>query len=292
MSLKSRLQKNPILLAPGVYDGLSALAAEQAGAEALYLSGASLVYTRLGRPDIGLAGLSEVAETVGLIRDRVALPLIVDADTGFGNALNVERCVRMLERAGANAIQLEDQTSPKRCGHLDGKMLVGAGEMVGKVKAACDARASEETVIIARTDAVAVEGLEAALHRAALYADAGADMLFVEALRGDADMKQAVATLGPRAKLMVNMVEGGKTPIRDAATLEALGFSLVIFPGGLVRAVARTMRDYFCSLMANGSTDPFRNRMFDFDQLQDMIGLPELLARGKAYDADDEGRGR
>ncbi|MDQ4061996.1 MAG: isocitrate lyase/PEP mutase family protein, partial [Pseudomonadota bacterium] len=157
-SLKTRLQEPRILLAPGIFDALSALLAENAGAEALYLSGASIAYTRLARPDIGLVSMTEVAETIALIRDRVAVPLIVDADNGFGNALNVERTVRAFERAGANAVQLEDQAYPKRCGHLSGKVLIPAAEMAGKIKAALDARASAETLVVARTDAIAVEG--------------------------------------------------------------------------------------------------------------------------------------
>src|SRR5690349_15951093 len=178
-SLLNRLAHKPIVIAPGVYDPLTALLAEQARFEALYVSGAAIAYTRLARPDIGLVSMTEVAETVTLIRDRVGAHLIVDADTGYGNALNVERTVRLFERAGANAIQLEDQDFPKRCGHLDGKTLIPAHEMAGKIKAAVDARHSRDTLVIARTDAVAVEGFEPAIARAAAYRDAGADVLFV-----------------------------------------------------------------------------------------------------------------
>jgi 2-methylisocitrate lyase-like PEP mutase family enzyme len=165
LTLSARLACPPILIAPGVYDALTALIAERSGFEALYVSGAGIAYTRLGRPDIGLVGMSEVVQTVALIRDRVSAHLIVDADTGYGNALNVQRTVRLLERAGASAIQIEDQDFPKRCGHLDDKALVTAQEMAGKIKAAVDARASSETLIIARTDAVAVEGFDRALAR-------------------------------------------------------------------------------------------------------------------------------
>src|SRR5437867_5628082 len=168
-SLRARLSRPPIVVAPGVYDALTALIASEASFDTLYVTGAGLAYTRLGRPDIGLVSLSEVVDTVVLIRDRVASALIVDADTGYGNALNVRRTVRLLERAGANAIQIEDQDFPKRCGHLDGKVLIPAGEMVGKIKAALDARRSRETLVIARTDAVAVEGLERATERAERY---------------------------------------------------------------------------------------------------------------------------
>ncbi len=261
--LRDRLRERRILIAPGIYDGLSALLAERAGAEAVYLSGASIAYTRFGRPDIGLVDMTEVAQTLTAIRERCALPIVVDADTGFGNALNVRRTVRSFERAGADAIQLEDQTLPKRCGHLAGKSLVSAEEMVGKIKAAQDARRNAETLIIARSDAIAVEGLEAALARAAAYAEAGADLLFVEAPQSREDMARIVAELGGQVPLLANMVEGGKTPPLSAAELEDLGFDLVIFPGGLVRAFVAMAQDYFAALLANGSNRPFGDRMVE-----------------------------
>lgn len=288
MSLRERLSRRPILLAPGIFDALTALLAEQAGFEAIYLSGASVAYTRLGRPDIGLLTASELENTLANIRERVSLPILVDADTGFGNALNVRRTVRMLERAaagGALAIQLEDQTLPKRCGHLDGKSVVPVGEMVGKIKAALDERRESETVIIARTDAAAVEGLDAALDRAEAYVDAGADMLFVEALRSEADMRAAVARMAGRVPLMANMVEGGKTPLLTADALEALGFSLVIFPGGLVRAQTFGARLYFQELRRNGTTTGLADRMLDFDGLNEVIGTPEMLSLGRRYES-------
>ncbi len=283
-SLKSRLSEVPILVAPGVYDALTGLIAEQAGAEAVYLSGASIAYTRFGRPDIGLVSMSEVADTLAALRDRIALPVVVDADNGFGNALNVQRTVRVFERMGANAIQLEDQTMPKRCGHLEGKRLISAAEMAGKIRAACDARQSEETLIVGRTDAIAVEGLEAALGRAETYVEAGADILFIEAPQSIADMETVVEKFRGRVPLMANMVEGGRTPMMDAAALERLGYSLVIFPGGIVRTIAATARDYYANLVDNGSNQAFRNRMLDFNGLNDVIGTGRMLAEGKRYD--------
>ena len=287
LSFRSRLRDPGIVVAPGVYDALSAALAAAAGFEALYLSGASIAYTRLGQPDIGLVSMTEVAETLALIRDRVDLPVIVDADTGYGNALNVQRTMRLFERAGAMAIQLEDQTFPKRCGHLKDKALIPADEMAGKIRAAVDARRSDKTLIIARTDAIAVEGFDPAIARAAQYLDAGADMLFVEAPRDDKQLGAVTAALGGRAPLMANMVEGGQTPLIGADRLEALGFSLVIFPGGAVRALTRTLGDYYRSLHAHGTTAPFRDRMLDFAQLNELLGTEALLAAGRRYEEDE-----
>lgn len=285
MTLKQRLQGTGIVTAPGVYDAFSALLVEQAGFQAAYLSGASIAYTRFGRPDIGFLSLDDVASVTRNIRERCpTLPLIVDADTGFGNALNVMQTVRVLERAGATAIQLEDQAMPKRCGHLDGKSVISAAEMAGKIRAACDARRHPDTLIVARTDAVAVEGMDAALERAERYADAGADVLFVEALRSREDMSVAIARLGGRAPLLANMVEGGKTPVLPAQELQDIGFRIAIFPGGTVRALSFAMRDYLRSLHANGTTTPYLDRMLSFQALNDVIGTPEMLALGKQYE--------
>ncbi|MCP5269879.1 MAG: isocitrate lyase/PEP mutase family protein [Burkholderiaceae bacterium] len=282
--MKARLQEPRPLLVPGIYDALSALIAEQAGFEALYLSGASIAYTRLGRSDVGLTTATEVADTLAHITERVRTPVIVDADTGFGNALNVQRTVRAFERAGAAMIQLEDQTFPKRCGHLDGKGVVPVAEMQGKLRAALDARRSDATLILARTDALAVEGLDAALDRAEAYLACGVDALFIEALRTPADMDAACDRFAQRVPLLANMVEGGKTPVQSAAELGARGFRIVIFPGGTARAVAHTLQGYYASLAAHGSTGPWRERMLDFDGLNRVIGTPALLAAGRRYE--------
>jgi 2-methylisocitrate lyase-like PEP mutase family enzyme len=285
-TLRSRLARKPIVVAPGVYDPFTALVATQAGFDTLYVSGAAIAYTRLGRPDIGLVSMTEVTETLALIRDRVTANLVVDADTGYGNALNVVRTVREFERAGAAAIQLEDQDFPKRCGHLDGKSLVPMEEMCGKIRAAVDTRRSRETLIVARTDAVAVEGLPHALERAAAYREAGADVLFVEAPKTRDELASIVSQLGNALPLLANMVEGGKTPTLPANELERIGFSIVIFPGAIVRAFGYMASEFYGSLAAHGSNEPYRNRMLDFKGINELIGTPEMIALGQRYETD------
>ncbi|MDF3885397.1 isocitrate lyase/PEP mutase family protein [Cupriavidus basilensis] len=281
--LEHRLREPRVLLAPGVYDAFSALLAAQAGFEALYLSGAAVAYTQLGRSDVGLTTATETADIVGRITDRVDVPLIVDADTGYGNALNVIRTVRSLERAGAAMIQIEDQTFPKRCGHLDNKRVVSTAEMCGKLKAALDSRASPRTLILARTDAVAIEGLDAAIERAEAYVECGVDALFIEALRTEEDMALVCERFAGRIPLLANMVEGGKTPVQSAAALGNRGFRIVIFPGGVVRFLGAQMKHYYSTLLEHGTTAPMRDAMLDFDGLNAVIGTPELIARGQRY---------
>jgi len=284
-TLRRRLARKPIVVAPGVYDALTAHLAERAGFSTLYFSGAAIAYTRLGRPDIGLVGMSEVADTISMISDRVRADLVVDADTGYGNALNVGRTIRLFERAGARAIQLEDQAFPKRCGHLDNKSLIPSDEMVGKIKAALDARRSRETLVIARTDAVAVEGFDRAVARAVSYRDAGADILFIEAPKTRAELQRIPPAVG-NVPLMANMVEGGKTPPLNAAELEAIGFSLVIFPGAIVRVLARAANEFYATLAAKGTSGSFQDRMYDCTAFNDVIGTPEMIALGKQYEAN------
>jgi 2-methylisocitrate lyase-like PEP mutase family enzyme len=281
--LKSIITKET-LLAPGIYDALSGLIAEQSGARAVYLSGASIAYTRFGRSDVGLVSVSEVHDTLAAVTDRIQIPVIVDADTGFGNALNVQRTIRNFERAGAAAIQIEDQSFPKRCGHLDGKILIKRDEMVGKVKAAVDARTASDTLIIARTDARAVEGLQEAIDRAHAYQEAGADILFIEAPRSFDEMKTIRKSFHVSIPLLANMVEGGKTPVKTAKDLKKIGFNIIIFPGGAVRAVTFQLQEYYAGLLKNGSNSKFSKKMHDFDSLNAVIGTPELLKVGKKYE--------
>ena len=283
-TLRERISRDNILLTPGIFDAFGAMMAERAGFEALYLSGASIAYTKLGRPDIGLITAEELANVVGAIRERTGLPLIVDADTGFGNALNVQRTVKVLERNGASAIQIEDQSLPKRCGHLKGKTLISPQEMNGKIRAALDARNDDNTIIIARTDAIAVEGYESALNRAHGYIEAGADVLFVEAFESNEQIKHAISTLDKNIPQLVNMVEGGQTPLMPADKLERLGFSIVIFPGALVRVIAHAADQYFRFLKSNGSTINYQNNMFDFNELNVLLGTDKMLELGEKYD--------
>lgn len=287
MSLMKSLQGPGVVIAPGVFDPLTALLAEQAGFSAAYISGASVSYTFLGRPDLGFVTLSQLADTVERMRQRVAIDLIVDADTGFGNALNVIHTVKALERAGASAIQLEDQQMPKRCGHLSGKQLISADEMVGKVKAATDARASEDTLIIARTDGIAVEGLDAALDRAMAYKDAGADILFIEAPKSGQDMARIVKHFDGTIPLLANMVDGGDPAVHNANSLHDAGFSLVITAGSMARAMAFAAEQTLQRLRNDGTTAGMSEQMLSFAGLNQRIGLPEMLERSEVYAPTD-----
>ena len=281
--LKRLLARRAAVTIPGAANALFARVIEDQGFEAVYVTGAGIANMSLGVPDLGLTTLPEVASQVAAMADAVALPLIVDADTGFGNALNVQRTVRGFERAGAAMVQLEDQGFPKRCGHLDGKTLVPLAEMQGKLRAALDARQHGDTLILARTDAIAVEGLEAAFDRAEAYLECGVDALFIEALRTPAQMDAACRRFAQRVPLLANMVEGGKTPVQGADELGARGFRIVIFPGGTARAVAHTLAGYYASLRQHGSTAPWQGQMLDFDGLNAVIGTDELLQRGRRY---------
>ncbi|VTU43103.1 isocitrate lyase/PEP mutase family protein [Variovorax sp. RA8] len=282
-TLKQRLQRGPAVLAPGVYDALTALLAEQSGHEALYLSGGAVAYTQFGRSDVGLTTAKEAVDTCARITDRVRTPLIVDGDTGFGNALNTQRTVRDFERAGAAMIQLEDQTFPKRCGHLENKTLVSKSEMCGKLRAALDARQSG-MLVMARTDAIAVEGLEAAIERADAYLETGVDALFIEAPRSPADMDRLCGIFSARIPMLANMVEGGKTPVQSVPELSERGYRVVIFPGGTVRFAARQLQGYYASLKQHGTTLPKQEQMLDFNAFNDLIGTPELLALARSYE--------
>jgi len=284
INLTEQFLRGDTVIAPGIFDAFSAMNAEKAGFSTAYLSGASIAYCRFGKPDIGLVSMSEVSDTLSDIRERVDIPLIVDADTGFGNAINLQRTVKLFERNGADCLQIEDQTMPKRCGHLKGKKLVDVGEAEGKIKAAVDARKSESTLIMARTDAIVIEGIEAALDRSERYLEAGADILFVEAPRTEDEMRIITSRFMGRVPLVANMVEGGSTPMFDANKLREIGFRVVIFPGGLVRARALMEQEYFSSLIVNGWNQPFQERMLNFNEFNKVLGTAEILEAASQYD--------
>lgn len=282
-SLRELLSGEGVLTAPGIYDGLSARLVEEAGFRAAFVSGACVSFARFGRPDMGLVSGCEVAETVAVIRERTSLPLIVDMDTGFGNALNVQRTVRTFERAGASALQMEDQVMPKRCGHMAGKQVIPASEMVGKIHAALDARQSDDTLLIARTDALGVNGFEDALERAELYLEAGADALFIEAPTTRAQMQVIGERFGRHAPLVHNLVEGGNSPVASVADLAPLGYRLALFPASLLHRFVPVARHLLAELMAHGHLQHLQEQMIDLGRINDLLGADELLAAGKQY---------
>lgn len=281
-TLRTTLTQGRCLRAPGVYDGLTALLAEQAGFEMAFVSGACIAFARHGRPDMGLVSMNEVTETIALMRERVAIPLSVDMDTGFGNALNVQRTVRVFERAGASALQMEDQVMPKRCGHMAGKQVIAATEMVGKIKAALDARQDASTLIIARTDALAVTGFEDALERAEKYREAGADALFIEAPKTVEQMQRISTQFAQRIPLVHNLVEGGGSPVPDAAALEALGYRIALYPAALLHLFVPQAQKLLAHIREGGSTRGFEG-LIDLSEINRVVGAPELLAVAEKY---------
>ncbi len=283
--LAQLLSGTALIKAPGIYDGLSALLVEQAGFDCAFLSGGSLAFSRFGRPDMGLVSASELADTVAILRDRVAIPLIVDMDTGFGNALNVQRTVRDLERAGASALQLEDQVSPKRCGHMQGKSVISASEMQGKISAALDAREHANTLIIARTDALGVNGFENAMERARLYLEAGADALFIEAPKDLAQMQAIGSEFGARVPLIHNLVEGGNSPTTDFDALQQLNYKVALYPVALLHLFVPGARRILEEIRSSGNTDNLRDEMLELADMNQLLGAEQLLAAGEQYDS-------
>jgi 2-methylisocitrate lyase-like PEP mutase family enzyme len=268
-TLRAKILERRGLLVPGAANALAARVVEDLGFEALYLSGAGLTNTLWGMPDLGFITLSELAQHTAAIRQAVNLPLIVDADTGFGNAVNVWHCVRVLERAGADAIQIEDQIMPKKCGHFANKSVIPAEEMVGKIKAAVDARVCEDFVTIARTDALAVEGFEAAIERAQRYIQAGADVTFVEAPE-DIDLMRDI----PRrlsVPQIVNVVVGGKTPVLAQKELAAMGFGLVLYANVALQGAIAGMQQALGDLKDNGRVDETNPQVASFEERQRLV---------------------
>jgi len=270
------------LLAPGCYDALSARLVEEAGFAAAYMTGFGSAAAHLGRPDVGLLTMSEMVDNARRIVAAVGIPVIADADTGYGNPINVIRTVQEFERAGVAAIHLEDQLAPKRCGHLDGKQLIPAEEMAAKLRAAVEARSSPDFLLIARTDARAVEGLDAAIDRARLYREAGADVLFVEAPQSEAEIR-AVAAAFPGVPLLFNWAEGGKTPAVEQNLLAELGFAIVIFPISTLLAATGAIREVLARIREDGSPVRALSGLPRFGEFLDFIGLPEVRELEQRY---------
>ena len=275
-ALRRKVEARRGLMVPGAANALAARVIEQLGFEAVYLSGAGLTNTFYGLPDLGFVGLADIAQHTAAIRDAVALPIIVDADTGFGNALNVRHSVRTLERAGANAIQLEDQASPKKCGHFEGKALVSLQEMAGKVRAAVDARLHPDFLVIARTDAASVEGIDAAIERAVAYAEAGADLTFVEAPESLEALRRIPREIA--CPQLVNVVIGGKTPTLPASEFAAMGFGLVLYANAALQGAVHGMQQALQALQRDGRLDESGGLVATFAERQ-------ALVRKSAFDA-------
>ena len=282
--LRALLNRREAVLLPGVANALAARVIEDIGFKAIYVSGAGVTNTYLGVPDIGLISVTELAENVAAIRDAVSLPLIVDADTGFGNAINVGRTVKTLERSGANAIQLEDQDFPKRCGHFSGKHVIPRAEMVQKIHAAVDARNDPDLAIMARTDAIAVNGFEDAIERAAAYIEAGADITFVEAPRSELQMRDIPKRL-PVPQL-VNIVAGGLTPMVEFDTLAKMGFTLILYANAALQASVAGMQKVLGHLHTRGSLDGVMPFLTGFEERQRLVAKPHFDALEKKYSAD------
>ena len=267
--LREILNKREAVLLPGAANALAARIIEDLGFKAVYVTGAGITNTFLGSPDIGLISMTELVNHVSAMRDAVALPLIVDADTGFGNALNVARTIKALERSGANAIQLEDQEFPKRCGHFSGKSVIDCAEMVQKIHAAVDARDDADLIIIARTDALASHGFEGAIERAAAYIEAGADMTFVEAPKTEDEIAEIPRRL--RAPQLINVVSGGLTPTIGLRELEAFGFSMILYANAALQASIAGMQNVLKHLKAHGTLEGVSAQLASFDERQRLV---------------------
>ena len=271
--LRELLAAGPVV-APGAYDALSARLVEQAGFDVVYMTGFGSTASLLGRPDVGLLSGTEMVDNARRLVAAVDVPVVADADTGYGNAVNVVRTVQLYEQAGVAGLHLEDQVMPKKCGHMSGKAVIGADEMVGKIRAAVAARCDPDLVLIARTDAAAVEGLDAAVARARAYADAGADLLFVEAPTTEADVEKVATGLAGVAPLVFNWAEGGRTPPLSLQRLTELGFALVIYPIGTLLAATAGIRALLSALREQGV--PPLDGLPSFGEFTDLVGLPEV----------------
>jgi len=280
--LRQLIKEEGILIVPGAYDALSARIIQRAGFKTLLMGGYSIAASRLAQPDIGNLTLTEMVDALKLITDAVDLPVIADGDTGYGNPLSVRRTVKEYEKAGASAIIFEDQVSPKRCGHIQGKEVIPAQEHVQKIRAACDARTIDNTMIIARTDARAVLGLDEAIERGEMYLQAGAEALFIEAPQG-IDELERIGQSFPGVILIANMVEGGRTPILTSKELQQLGFKMVFWPCTALYTLAHSLENVFRDLHKYGSTINNQERMLNFGQFNELVGLEAYLQLQNKY---------
>ncbi len=285
VQLRGLLEKPGLLLLPGVYDALSAKLAVSAGFSAIYLSGSAIAMGQFGYPDVGLPTMTEVMEQLRRVTAAVDVPVVVDIDTGYGNAVNVLRTIREAEAAGAAAVQMEDQVFPKKCGHFEGKEVIPLEEMVGKIKAAVAAR-QKDLVIIGRTDARAVIGLEEAIRRGRAFAEAGADVIFVEAPRSREEMLQITQAIP--APLLVNMVEGGKTPQLSLAELQEVGYKIALYPTACIRAVSQTLIKLYGHLLAHGSTADILDQLVSFEERNRITGLAWYEEWASKFGGDKE----
>jgi 2-methylisocitrate lyase-like PEP mutase family enzyme len=284
--LREMLAGSDPVLAPGAYDALSARLVEGAGFSAVYVTGFGTAASLLGRPDIGLLTMGEMVDNARRIVGAVEVPVIADADDGYGNPINVIRTVQEYEAAGVSALHIEDQVSPKKCGHMDGKQVIEASEMVEKVRAAVEARRSEDFVIIGRTDARAVEGIDGAIERARLYRDAGADVLFVEAPQSEEEVS-AVAEAFPDVPLLFNWVESGKTPPVELERLRELGYRLIIFPISTLLAATGAMKETLARICSQDSPIGTVDQLLGFEEFTDLIGLPEIRELEERYENEE-----
>jgi carboxyvinyl-carboxyphosphonate phosphorylmutase len=280
--LRDLLARPRLLIAPGCYDALSARLIDDAGFEAAYMTGFGTSASVLGMPDAGLISFAEMATHAGNLANAIDIPLIADADTGYGNAVNVFRTVKAYARAGVAGLHIEDQDFPKKCGHVEGKRLIPAEEMAGKLRAAADARAEQDIVVIARTDARAVAGVDDALRRSEIYREAGADMIFFEAPESEEELELVAKTV--KGPLLINMALGGKTPYVPPSRLEAMGYRLAIYPALLMQSAITAMRDTLAGLKANPDEHPGKDQI-SFDEVKKLVGFPEYYEMERKYSA-------
>ena len=282
--LRKLLSRKEILVVPGVHDGLTARMVEIEGFNALYMTGYGTSASMLGKPDVGLLTLTEMAARASRLVDAVDIPVIADADTGYGNAVNVTRTVREYEKAGVACLQLEDQVAPKKCGHMLGREIISIEEMTGKIKAACDARQDDELLIMARTDARTSFGIKEAIERGKAYEEAGADIIFIESPETEEEMKQITSSFS--VPVLANMVEHGRTPFLPVSALEEIGYDLVIFPVTSTYVIAKAVSEVMKVLKETGSTGNIVDKMIAFEEFNKLIGLPAICEIEKRYSTE------